>query len=548
MFSLKRLAFIIFLSIVSFSGVCIAHSNAERQRMHRQAAGQNASAAQLDINRITLPLTATGGVYDRYHYSPSNWNGWGSNYESHFIFDQGLYIMGKRNGVVWGLPYLWWSPYSPGPVIDGRPAITARPQDSLRYRAYKITQGDTPATNRDMNEWPSDFGAPVDSAGDPRIFGDQTVWMVYNGLDTSLHPPFPWQSAPAMVPLEIHQTAFAHYGVSNDPALWANTVFMEWSIFNRSSDRLDSVYLSVWTDLDFVASLYNPPGVDTVTQTAYNWYAIDSSYAAVGYTLLYGPTVPSPGNTAIAFGKTKPGFRNLPMTSYWGIIDDSFGVNSFLGPPYTIGSGWNIIRGLNPNGTSIIDSTTKRPTRFPYSGDPITGTGSIYRLPYSGGGSGFMMTCGPLTLDPGDSVWMMAAILPSVKRGGIDAINGMRANAAYLRSLPYDSLIAHKAPRVVPPDSTIIPVVKIPSSFALHQNFPNPFNACTTIAFDLPVQSQVRLEVFDVLGRSVAVLADAMIEPGSRKVLWKPELPSGIYFYRLQAGGYIETKRLVLLR
>ena len=89
----------------------------------------------------------------------------------------------------------------------------------------------------------------------------------------------------------------------------------------------------------------------------------------------------------------------------------------------------------------------------------------------------------------------------------------------------------------------------LPGAFMLHQNYPNPFNPTTTIAYILPTSSAVRLTVYDVRGRAVRVLTDGLQPAGSHEAtLDATGLPSGVYFYRLEAGHRMETKRLVLLR
>jgi len=77
-----------------------------------------------------------------------------------------------------------------------------------------------------------------------------------------------------------------------------------------------------------------------------------------------------------------------------------------------------------------------------------------------------------------------------------------------------------------------------PSRFALHQNYPNPFNASTTIAFDLPERSEVRLEIFDLLGRRVAELANQVLEPGRHQHTWvASSYATGVYIVRLEVSG-----------
>jgi photosystem II stability/assembly factor-like uncharacterized protein len=90
---------------------------------------------------------------------------------------------------------------------------------------------------------------------------------------------------------------------------------------------------------------------------------------------------------------------------------------------------------------------------------------------------------------------------------------------------------------------------ELPASFRLEQNFPNPFNPTTVIEFSLPVRSVIALKVMNVLGQEVATLASGEKEAGIYRVAWNASgLPSGSYFYRLQAGELTETKKLILIR
>jgi hypothetical protein len=88
-----------------------------------------------------------------------------------------------------------------------------------------------------------------------------------------------------------------------------------------------------------------------------------------------------------------------------------------------------------------------------------------------------------------------------------------------------------------------------PTHYSLQQNYPNPFNPSTTISFTLPSKSHVTLKVFDIMGREIAILVNGEMFAGNHTQKWNPSnISSGIYFYRLEAGSYTETKKLVLLR
>ncbi len=87
------------------------------------------------------------------------------------------------------------------------------------------------------------------------------------------------------------------------------------------------------------------------------------------------------------------------------------------------------------------------------------------------------------------------------------------------------------------------------TAYALSQNYPNPFNPSTTISYQLAAEGQVTLKVYDLLGQEIATLVNERLGPGTFKTEWNAaQLPSGIYFYRLQAGSFSETKRLILLK
>jgi hypothetical protein len=89
----------------------------------------------------------------------------------------------------------------------------------------------------------------------------------------------------------------------------------------------------------------------------------------------------------------------------------------------------------------------------------------------------------------------------------------------------------------------------LPSEFALRDNYPNPFNSSTIIRYELPRDCHVRLEVFDILGRKAATLVTGREKAGYHAVIWNArEAATGFYFYRLFAGDFSDTKRMVLLK
>jgi hypothetical protein len=88
-----------------------------------------------------------------------------------------------------------------------------------------------------------------------------------------------------------------------------------------------------------------------------------------------------------------------------------------------------------------------------------------------------------------------------------------------------------------------------PTEFSLGQNFPNPFNPSTIIQYTLPHRAHVTLTVYNTLGQQIATLVNSDIDAGYHELQFNAtSLASGVYFYRMQAGGYVQTRSLCLIR
>ena len=90
---------------------------------------------------------------------------------------------------------------------------------------------------------------------------------------------------------------------------------------------------------------------------------------------------------------------------------------------------------------------------------------------------------------------------------------------------------------------------EIPAEFELYQNYPNPFNPKTKIEFDIPVNGFVNLKIYDVLDNEIKTLINELKPAGGYQIEFDgSSLASGIYFYKLQAGGYSEVKKMCLIK
>jgi len=94
----------------------------------------------------------------------------------------------------------------------------------------------------------------------------------------------------------------------------------------------------------------------------------------------------------------------------------------------------------------------------------------------------------------------------------------------------------------------------LPETFALEQNYPNPFNPSTQISFALPEASEVELEIYNIMGQKVRTLVSSSFQAGFHALQWDgandfgQRVASGIYLYKLQAGSFVQTKRMILMK
>jgi flagellar hook assembly protein FlgD len=93
-----------------------------------------------------------------------------------------------------------------------------------------------------------------------------------------------------------------------------------------------------------------------------------------------------------------------------------------------------------------------------------------------------------------------------------------------------------------------------PNKFSLYQNYPNPFNPITTVSYDLPEDSFVNITIYDILGMKVKTVVNTTQDAGYKSVIWdatndhgKP-ISAGVYLYQIQAGEFVQTKKMVLLK
>jgi len=218
--------------------------------------------------------------------------------------------------------------------------------------------------------------------------------------------------------------------------------------------------------------------------------------------------------------------------------------------------------------------------------DPLTGmyTGiSFYAIDNSGNDAAAGGICFTTDYDP--SLGIVACVIqdvPDIAAGYeitpasqwliVDPMSGLLAPA---ENIDLSIMVDFRGDDIIPdttyeasimvinntPDTPEIPVTidvttgiedevsNLPREVALYQNYPNPFNASTEIKFALPEQSDVKIEVYNILGQKTATVADGLFPAGYHSVNWNAgNVASGVYYYRLTAGDKLMVKKMMLLK
>ncbi len=501
----------------------------------------------LDGNQINCTI-ASDGPYADYRATNSAGFEWPKASGKTAIYTAGIWMVGRhipsdslRTAVM-----DYNTEYQPGPLLETFNTSTnndagpvSRAKDA-RYRLYRIERSDTLST--DYLEWPGDLGAPWvdmnangswDQGSDkPRLYGDQQIWCVMNDVNKAQHTVLG-----ATPPMGVEVRVL--YWVFDQPGVLENTMFMRWQIMNRSDADYDSVYLALWDDVDLGFPSDDLPGCDTTLDMGYvyngdNDDAGSSGYGstppAIGIVLLQGPIVPGlPGDVARFAEGLKPGFRNLGMTSF---LPSACGTYPLLncppdGDPDYAPMAYNYLQAKLATGAYLTrpDSSIMN---FVFSGDPVSGTGDLpseFPLgPWNPQEAYVLTNSGPFSLARGDTQEVVAAVVMSQGTDRLNSVSRLREDVAAVRTLYASGIVVDVQTEAAP----------LPETHELFQNYPNPFNPATTIRYELPAVSEVKLSVFDMLGREVASLVNERRDAGVHEVRFDAShLASGVYLYRL---------------
>ena len=471
------------------------------------------------------------------------------------IFSAGFLLSGYSNGE------LWANGVAPSArIVDYVSGNVESPEED---KIYYVKASD-PAFGESWQNWAEavNKGAyfrdgngdgvynPVDLNGNgiwdegledaPDIKGNITAWCVYND---------------GVPPEERRFTGVEPQGIEVRQTIWTkrqnelkNTFFIRYSIYNTGSvaETLDSVYIGIWNDND--VGNYNNDLVGC-KPSLFTSYTYDS-----GFDELFIYNSPTVANTILNVKNSATG-KFFDLDTLNGSFIQFMMSHPTQGDPDNMEQARNHLLGFNSEGeeidpcdwtfgTVINDDCSTIDGRWMYSGNPVDSVGWINTFPTDQRST---LNVGPFTIQSGESVDVTYAYHVSRGETCLESVTLALAKAQYIRDNA-DVLGTEENKNA------------LPSKFNLSQNYPNPFNPTTTIAYSIPSvvsrsettkQSAVNviLTVYNILGQKIATLVNTKQTPGKYTVLFNgSDLSSGVYFYRLRAGDFIATKKMILLK
>lgn len=333
------------------------------------------------------------------------------------------------------------------------------------------------------------YDEPGVAGKDGRLPADQVIWTVYNDLHNSTALAF---AGSEPLGLEVQKTV---WGYDRYDAL-GNVYFVRFRIINKGgvdvdtaagtqpgSFWIDSLYIGQWSDPDLGNAGDDLVGCNVSTSLgyAYNGAHSDAEFAgfslpppSVGYDMLGGPTVPSPGDSAIVNFRRRPGVRALPMTAFgvWAAgepVFDPTGVFPYL---EKTGQWWKVLRGYRPSGTLVsgdlpFNSGPYPESRFQFPDDPLLGPGQVDGLGTTWsqrpGDRRFLLASGPVRLAPGDTQEVYIAVVAGLGADRLSSIAIMRSNDRTAQSIFDRGLVVP-----TPPARPVVTATELDASIVLN--------------------------------------------------------------------------------
>ncbi len=293
------------------------------------------------------------------------------------IYSSGLWMAGKVGGDIrTSLAYYFsgsaGSEFRPGP-------LGYETSDTSELRVYKISSDDLISPGNDWLEWPVQFGAPVDSNGDPILIGDQTLFSVYN--DDGEDRPLLRSGSELPFYAEVKQSVYAY----DREKYLGDVVFIEYEIENKSAQTWDSVFVGQYSDPDLGSTRNDLLGSRPDLSMMYAYSEdFDDEFEGIGYPVI----------GAILLEGRKIG-QNYYQQYRAGITRDPYFFP--LSPEEAVYE----LMGLDFEGADFINPLTSQPSKFLYTGDPRYNLGWLDPEPED---KKMLISAGPFKVRPGEKI------------------------------------------------------------------------------------------------------------------------------------------------
>ena len=520
---------------------------------------------ELDVNDVFARVFNTGALF--FGNETFSGNGYlvpkSSNVSP--LFASSIWIGGKVDGQlrVSGSRYTRYELW-PGPLNAG--AALPNPTDCSAYdRIFVVSREDvvrhlrTGEATDDLRDWPVDWGAPVldgdgiednynlDGGDQPAIMGDQMVWWVMNDVG-NVHE----ETGSDPLGIEVQVSAFALVGGS---VFARQMTFYRYVLVNRSSNMIDSMYVTLFSDPDLGDAHDDHVGSDTTFNMGivYNGDNDDAAYGnppALGFQFVQGPVGLVNGLDDDGDGVVDESDERLGMTSAMWVCS---GCNE-LGThdPRTRQEYYYMMKGRWKDGEPMTEAglgyqSGGPETTFVWSGDPVSGECWSAENDCLGGqvqasDMRVIVSTGPFQLEPGELEELVIALPFGQGSDRLDSVTKLRYAAEIAQNAWDFGLLEARRVEATP---------AFPEAFGLRVSapYPNPFTDQTTLRYELSEPMVARIAVYDALGREIAVLADGEQQAGSYEVVFNgADLAPGTYVVRFEAAGEERAFTMIKLR
>jgi len=521
---------------------------------------------KIDANNISTYLNYRG-VFDRYWVS-NNSPGfeWTRNSNKYLVFTTGLSASCLINGQLAQTMCSYMGEYYPGAITNGQH------NDSSIFRIYKVSRTDSPSSTDWMN-WGCmvPYGAPYTDVNNNGIYeplidtpgvknAAQTIFACLTDINPGSHnvgEGFGGGVTSPLMGIELHVTKWAYTYQS-----MSDVMFTKFEIVNKGGNIWSRTRFAFVSDPDVGSPDDDHAGCDTVRNMgyAYNGNNNDPIYGtappAVGFDVLKGPV-----NKRVSPNVT------YNMSSFIRFINCNANPPNECEPNGEPYPAYYMMQGFKKDSAAWLDRTQpttwgsyKRSKKIFY-GDPETNAGWTaskgYVVNYMNDSVGYQspeiirdmrfvlgMGADNYTMLNGDTAVIWLAQIAARGTNNLNSVTKLKQLSDVVQTF-FDNNFTIGVNRISS---------EVPADFSLGQNYPNPFNPVTKIRYAIARAGDVKLIVYDALGRKVSELVNEKQSPGTYEVLFDAlsvksgTLASGVYFYRLTAGDFSQTKKLLLIK